>query len=264
MPVSERPVAASAASESWPKIGADLLTPARDAVPAFPLGLLPSHWRDWIADTARLAGAPPDYVAQAVLGAVSGVCGAGVSARIGATWSEPLVLWQALVGGPSSGKSLALAAGRGLLAPVEAALAANDGRRRERHAARLGLARRHREQWQAECAQAVESGGLPSPMPADAGFDQPFVPARIAVADATPAALGDALRGHPRGAVLWRDGASAWLGDLAGTKRGGLDPDHWLEAWAAGPVTMTLSGTATGPGGVAMGLRFTPVTITVQ
>ena len=37
-----------------------------------------------------------------------------------------------------------------------------------------------------------------------------------------------------------------------------------FDAIAAGPVTLTLSGTATGPGGVAMGLRFTPVTITVQ
>ncbi len=32
----------------------------------------------------------------------------------------------------------------------------------------------------------------------------------------------------------------------------------------AGPVTLTLSGTATGPGGTAMGLQFTPVTVTVQ
>ena len=31
-----------------------------------------------------------------------------------------------------------------------------------------------------------------------------------------------------------------------------------------GNSTLTLSGTATGPGGAAMGLRFTPVTITVQ
>ena len=33
---------------------------------------------------------------------------------------------------------------------------------------------------------------------------------------------------------------------------------------ADGGLTLTISGTATGPGGVSMGLRFTPVTITIQ
>lgn len=37
-----------------------------------------------------------------------------------------------------------------------------------------------------------------------------------------------------------------------------------FDAIAPGPVTMTMSGTATGPGGVAMGLRFSPVTFTIQ
>src|SRR4029077_17348767 len=36
-----------------------------------------------------------------------------------------------------------------------------------------------------------------------------------------------------------------------------------FDAIAPGPTTLTLSGTATGPGGVVMGLRFTPVTVTV-
>ena len=33
---------------------------------------------------------------------------------------------------------------------------------------------------------------------------------------------------------------------------------------APGAVTLSLSGSASGPGGAAMGLRFTPVTVTVQ
>jgi hypothetical protein len=41
-------------------------------------------------------------VAQALLAAVAGLCGQGVSARITEAWSEPVILWQALVGGPSS------------------------------------------------------------------------------------------------------------------------------------------------------------------
>jgi len=37
-----------------------------------------------------------------------------------------------------------------------------------------------------------------------------------------------------------------------------------FNAIAPGPVTLSLSGTATGPGGAQMGLRFAPVTVTVQ
>jgi general secretion pathway protein D len=52
--------------------------------------------------------------------------------------------------------------------------------------------------------------------------------------------------------------------DGTGASGTGLLAAILFDAIAAGPVTMTLSGTATGPGGVAMGLRFTPVTVTVQ
>lgn len=69
-------------------------------MPPFPIDLIPLPWRDWTADRARGAGAPVDYAVQALLAAVSGVCGAGVEVQITPEWSEPLVLWQALVGGP--------------------------------------------------------------------------------------------------------------------------------------------------------------------
>jgi hypothetical protein len=100
--------------------------------PAFPLDLLPLPWRTWIADTARAAGAPADYVVQSVLAAVAGLCGAGVLASVTPSWSEPLVVWQALVGRRSSGKSPALAPVRGLLDRLEAELKESDPERAPR------------------------------------------------------------------------------------------------------------------------------------
>ncbi|HEY2152418.1 MAG TPA: tetratricopeptide repeat protein [Vicinamibacterales bacterium] len=52
--------------------------------------------------------------------------------------------------------------------------------------------------------------------------------------------------------------------DATGASGTGLLAAIQFSAIAPGPATLTLSGTATGPGGTAMGLRFTPVTITVQ
>ncbi len=108
----------------WGEIDPAFLDEARPPVPAFPLDVLPPFWRDWVGDTAGALGAPVDYVAQSVLAAVSGLCGAGVSVRVGPRWAEPLVLWQALVGAPSSGKSPAMASVRALLATLDAEQAA--------------------------------------------------------------------------------------------------------------------------------------------
>jgi hypothetical protein len=53
-------------------------------------------------------------------------------------------------------------------------------------------------------------------------------------------------------------------GDATGASGTGVLAAILFDATAPGPATLTLSGTATGPGGTAMGLRFAPVTITVQ
>ena len=100
----------------WPEPDLSILDNGRDAVPAAPLDLVPEPWRKWIADTASAAGAPQDYVLQTVLAGVAGVCGAGVRVRVTPAWTEPLVMWQAMVGEPSTGKSAALAPMRRLLA----------------------------------------------------------------------------------------------------------------------------------------------------
>jgi Protein of unknown function (DUF3987) len=104
---------------SWPEIDAALLEEKRGPVPAFPIELLPEPWRGWVAETARAAGAPADYVAQSVLGGVAGLC-AGASVCILPAWSEPLVLRLAVVGGPASGKSSALAPMHAMLAAIVA------------------------------------------------------------------------------------------------------------------------------------------------
>jgi len=53
-------------------------------------------------------------------------------------------------------------------------------------------------------------------------------------------------------------------GDSTGASGTGVLAAILFDAIAPGAVTLTLSGSATGPGGVAMGLNFTPVTVTVQ
>lgn len=224
--------------DDWPEIDASLLEDARGAVPAFPLGLLPARWARWVGATAQATGTPVDYVAQGLLAAVAAVCGAGVQVRVMATWFEPMVLWQALVGSPSSGKSPALAAVRRLLGDIEDELRAGDGERRGKHAAAVEEARLLTDRWRARCEEAMEAGKPTPEKPDGATFDESFVPAQIVVADATIEALADVVAGNPRGVVLWRDELSAWLANQGRYANGGSDRAHWLEAWAAAGVTI--------------------------
>lgn len=125
-PIIRRSDAHSSSPDEWGEIDAAFLEGTRLSVPAFPLDLLSPFWRDWVRDSARAAGAPVDYVALSLLAAVAGLGGAGAVVRMAPRWAEPLVLWQALVGPPSSGKSPAMASVRELLGVIEAERAAGD------------------------------------------------------------------------------------------------------------------------------------------
>ncbi|HEY2750555.1 DUF3987 domain-containing protein, partial [Phenylobacterium sp.] len=112
----------------WPAVEPGLLEEeGRPRLPAFPLTVFPGQWREWVKDAAQWAGSSEDYIAQALLASVAGLCGQGVSARITEAWSEPVILWQALVGGPSSGKTPALEWLRRPLGTVERVLAREGG-----------------------------------------------------------------------------------------------------------------------------------------
>jgi hypothetical protein len=226
-----------AIDEPWPELDASLLEDGRLPAPPFPLAFLPPAWERWVADTAQSTGAPADYVAQGVLAAVAAVAGAGVRVRVMHNWFETLVLWQALVGAPSSGKSPALDAVRRPLAAIEEGLRAQDVLRRGRHDAAIEQARLLTDQWQGRCAQALAKDERPPEKPEAALYDEAFVPTQLVVADSTMEALADVVAGNPRGVVLWRDELTAWFANL-GRYNGGSDRAHYLEAWNAARITI--------------------------
>src|SRR5580704_15406977 len=76
----------------WPAVDPGLLEEGRPKLPAFPLKVFPRQWREWVSDAAHWAGSSEDYIAQALLASVAGLCGQGVSARITEAWSEPVIL----------------------------------------------------------------------------------------------------------------------------------------------------------------------------
>src|SRR6266481_1077295 len=116
MPLDESP---DQTATLWPEIDRSLLNDGRPPPVPFPLELLPDKWRAWAEASAQVF-TPVDYYAQGLLGAVAAACGGGIVVRVTPQWSEPLLLWQALVGPSSSGKSPALAAARRLVDGIAA------------------------------------------------------------------------------------------------------------------------------------------------
>src|SRR6266851_1046024 len=217
---STKPTSAEAQA-GWPALDASLLEDGRPVVPAFPLDVVPQPWREWVSDTACGAGAPIDYVAQAVLGAVAGLCGAGVKACVTQSWSEPLVLWQALVGAPSAGKTPALDAIGRPLASVEKLL-------------------------------QRDAGGSPE-RSRGASSDR-----RVVVRDADLAALTRSVAARPPGVLLWRDEPTPWLSALAREIKQDRPRGPFIDAWSAGsslPVSVLCS---LHPDGLAEALEGTP------
>jgi hypothetical protein len=194
----------------WSEPDLSILDNGRDAVPAVPLDLVPEPWRKWIADTAAATGAPQDYVLQTVLAGVAAACGAGVRVRVTPAWTEPLVMWQAMVGEPSTGKSAALAPMRRLLATIEQERCLHDEERRVAHADQVKQGRE----------------------------DGPFMPSRVVMTETGLEAVAETVAGNPRGVLLWRDLPKVWFGDDGADDR---DSAAWLEAWTAGAVTVERS-----------------------
>lgn len=194
----------------WSEPDLSVLDNGRDTVPAVPLDLLPEPWRKWIADTASATGAPQDYVLQTVIAGVAGVCGGGVRVRVTPAWTEPLVMWQAMVGEPSTGKSAALAPMRRLLATIEQERCRHDEERRAAH------------------AEQVKQGR----------DDRPFAPSRVVMTDAALEAVADTVAGNRRGVLLWRDLPKVWFGADCADDR---ECAAWLEAWTAGALSVERS-----------------------
>jgi hypothetical protein len=106
---------------AWPEVEPRLFHASRPPPPPFPLDLLTEPWRAWI-EACGQSFTTVDFVAQGLLGAVSAVCGGRIVVDVTPQWHEPLVLWQALVGGPSTGKTPALALARRLVEAIDPAV----------------------------------------------------------------------------------------------------------------------------------------------
>lgn len=225
------------------------LPPRLPPVPDFDLALVPDSLRRWCGDIAEAMQAPPEFVAAPVMAALGGVIGRqlGIALKQHERWIERPMLWSAIVGRPSSGKSPALAPVQRMLTRLEADRRADWERQTADAAVDAALfdveqkAARHRA---SELMKKGDRGGARAALELAEPEPAPKAP-RLVVNDATVEALGEILNENPRGLVQFRDELSGWLASL---DREGREADRgfWLEAWnGRGPYTCDRIGRGT-------------------
>lgn len=184
----------------------------------------------WIQRVAESKSAPVQYVAQSVIGSVSGVVGASrwIEARPG--WREPCITWHANVGDPSSNKSPAADPAADALAAIERQWASQYDEALRSHELKKVLVNSAREAWESDVEKAQKEGLAPPPLPADAVIPPEPQPRRVKIADATTESVAQILSGNPRGVVCYRDELAAFVGAF-NKYGGGSDRAFWLETY---------------------------------
>ena len=191
------------------------------------------RWASWIREAAECKNAPSDYVAAPLLSIAGATIGNSRWVSPWSGWEEPPVIWAALVGLPSSGKSPALSAVLGPLREHEKMLRSEFERRHSDWADKDEIAKLAETSWRKAAQKAIDDGEAPPDKPANARREPEPKRDRIRITDATVERVADILADSWRGLVLCRDELSGWLGNMSRYSNGS-DRPFWLEAYGGG------------------------------
>lgn len=214
----------------------------RPAVP-MPSDLFGPAW-EIIEQVADATSTAPDYAALGYLAAAASLVGG--KRRIspyGTDWSEPLILWCAALGDPSSRKSAPLDMMTKPLASIqEMAREDFDAKKREWQAD-CERARAERSKWQEEVKAAAGTEQTTPDLPALAVEPDEPQPRCPVVADITPEAAATVLQGNPQGVLCYNDELAGWLESFDRYTAGGRP--FWLSAYGGRSHSVTRKGSGT-------------------
>jgi hypothetical protein len=192
----------------------------------FPLEALPPAVRSYVRQGAAALGCDPAYVALPVLAVLASTIGNTRVIRLKRKWTEPAILWTAIVGESGTLKSPAQDLGASHLFTVQERLIAQH---KQEYAAYLDELREWKEKKKQHSAGESEDPG-----------EQPEPPVlrRVVVSDITIEKLAEILEDNQRGTLVARDELAGWIGSFTKYKgkQGGSDVPNWLQLNRAGTL----------------------------
>lgn len=215
----------------------------------FPSGVLPQPLRGFVREAARAIGCDASFIGLPLLCATASAIGNTRVIQIKRGWTEPAILWTAVVGESGTLKSPAqVVAIRPLRHRQETAIKAYQ-QLKDRHNGDLVKYDQTLADWK---KHGRKLGDLLPAKPS------PPVATRYIVQDTTLEALAGLLRDQPRGLLVAPDELNGWLASFDRYRKGhGGDLPRWLEMWQARTVTIDRKGDGLlpRPSGVRVDLR---------
>ncbi|QQE11525.1 DUF3987 domain-containing protein [Planctomycetota bacterium] len=193
-----------------------------------PLDVLPSVLGDFIQCASDAIGCDPAYIGVPMLSSLASSIGTKMRLELKQGWTEPAILWSAVVGHSGTQKSPALE------------LAVLPVRRREQEAMQVYLAECDSYEQAKLCYErdlAVwkrsKDGGDPPAKP-----EEPIAE-RFICGDVTVESLAPLLQNNPQGMLVMRDELSGWIGSFDRYSSGkGADASQWLEMYGGRSFTI--------------------------
>ena len=199
----------------------------------FPIHALPEPIRSFIASAAHAIGCDASYIALPMLSALASAVGNTHRIELKQGWSEPAILWTAIIGESGSSKSPAL----------ELALRFVKARQSEA----MKLHKAVEQQFEIDIAHHErELANWKKSKSNDAPPAKPDAPIaeRFWIDDATTEGIAVLLSQHPRGLLLAKDELSGWFDFDRYTQGKGGDAAKWLEMFGGRPMTVDRKSTA--------------------
>ena len=202
--------------------------PAIEKYKPFPIHTLPSPICDYVESAAGAIGCDCSFVALPTLAGLARAIGNRRVIRLKRTWTEPAIIWAAIVGKSGTHKTPAMQSALKFLAAKQAESIA-------KHKDDLAEFGQERAQYEKELAVWKKSRTEEKP---------PWEPEeptcnRFTTSDCTIEALAMLLSKQFDGLLVTRDELASWLGGIGKYQGGkGADTGDWLSAWSAQPITI--------------------------
>jgi hypothetical protein len=199
-----------------------------DPYKPMPVNVLPPAVANYVAAASAAIGCDPAFIALPLLGSLARAIGNKRVIRLKRSWTEPAIVWAAIVGKSGSHKTPALTAATSFLNQMQANAITAFKESVARYDEEKALYERDYAAWK----RAKTSEPPPWP-PAEPACE------RFITTDCTIEALANLLHSQFDGVVVCRDELAGWLGGIAEYKGGkGSDLGHWLATWSAAPLTV--------------------------
>ena len=193
----------------------------------FPVELLSTIPAEYVQEGGEAIGCDPAMVALPLLSSLAAAIGNTRRIELKRGWTEPSIIWSAVVAESGSLKSPAIEAGTFFLHQRQSDAFAQ-------YETDLAQHENDEAQYKAELARWKRRPDGPIPQEPS----QP-IPDRCLVSDITVEALAPILQQQPRGVLLAVDELGGWLSSFNQYKSGkGSDVERWLEMHRAGTFTV--------------------------